>query len=263
MNQLTAQLRPSKVQHHIKKLNRLCTCCRQPYHTIRDCQDPSIYQLQLDCERSIIVIRTEIAFRYWLTHFVDPIVAKALCLHLGLARTLKEVNTGIKAIELLMEAYWHFEERQRQLLIIAEEIDRQTFQRNLLADMLSTEFLDQEQEQEEDQEQNQQTFQIGVYNKEYPQLCQQYNIECIECPVCYKKDIDSEKEEIESISTKNINIYNQCGHQICTDCFKNTLKSLPQNKDPSCAICRHKITKITAPTDEESTKLFQIVLGLV
>ena len=70
-----------------------------------------------------------------------------------------------------------------------------------------------------------------------------------ECPICYETE-------------KNINIYNDCVHQICTDCLKNTLKSLPEHKNLTCALCRNPITQITALTTEEATKLFQIILGL-
>ena len=79
-------LRPSKVAHHINKYTkheRRCSCCKESNHTINDCTDPRIYDLQLDCERAVITIRSEIAYRYWLTHYTDPIVAKALCLNLG------------------------------------------------------------------------------------------------------------------------------------------------------------------------------------
>ena len=66
---MQAQLRPSKVAHHIKKLSKLCGCCRQPYHTISSCEDPRIYELQLECNRQSIIMGSEIAFRYWLTHY--------------------------------------------------------------------------------------------------------------------------------------------------------------------------------------------------
>ena len=44
--------------------------------------------------------------------------------------------------------------------------------------------------------------------------------------------------------------------------FKNSLKSLPEHKELCCAICRNQVIQITAPSDEESTGLFEIVLGL-
>ena len=248
MNQ-QSQLRPSKVAHHIKKYTkseRHCSCCRQSDHTINNCDDPRIYNLQLDCERRIITLRSEISYRYWLTHYTDPIVAKALCLNLGLVRTATQVNTKHKVIETLLEAYWHFEERQRQMTRVVQEIETLEFQRNILAEMIYEDEDILEPYLEEGR-----AFMIGVCHREYTQLCQDFNIkkeEC-ECPVCYDTD-------------GTINIYNDCGHQICTDCFKKILKSLPSNKEPTCSLCRNQIKKITAPSDEESTVLFEIVLGI-
>jgi hypothetical protein len=255
---MSAQLRPSKVAHHIKKytkkVERLCSCCKQPNHTINNCTDPRIYDLQLDCERALITIRSEIAYRYWLTHYTDPIVAKALCLNLGLVQTATQVNTKHKVIETLLEAYWHFEERQRQHNEVVRQIEILEFQRNLLAEIMDEEIMNQvELPQQEDGR----SFQIGVYHKEYNQLCKDFNIteeEHSSCPVCQENKNES--------PNKTFNIYNDCGHQICTDCFKKTLNSLPKHKDPSCALCRNTIKKITAPTDEESTILFEIVLGI-
>lgn len=254
----TSTLRPSKVAHHINKYTkteRLCSCCKQPNHTINDCNDPRIYDLQLDCERALITIRSEIAYRYWLTHYTDPIVAKALCLNLGLVQTATQVNTKHKVIETLLENYWHFEERQRQHNEVVRQIEILEFQRNLLAEIMDEEIMNQvELPQQEDGR----SFQIGVYHKEYDQLCKDFNITEKEknssCPVCQENKNES--------PDKTFNIYNDCGHQICTDCFKKTLKSLPKHKDPSCALCRNPIKKITAPTDEESTILFEIVLGI-
>ena len=120
-------LRPSKVAHHInkytKKVERLCSCCKESTHTINDCTDPRIYDLQLDCERAVITIRSEIAYRYWLTHYTDPIVAKALCLNLGLVKTAKQVNTKEKIINILMEAYWYFDERDRHYNDVIRQIE--------------------------------------------------------------------------------------------------------------------------------------------
>ncbi len=260
---MSAQLRPSKVAHHInkytKKVERLCSCCKQPNHTINNCTDPRIYDLQLDCERALITIRSEIAYRYWLTHYTDPIVAKALCLNLGLVQTATQVNTKHKVIETLLEAYWHFEERQRQHNEVVRQIEILEFQRNLLAEIMDAEIMDEEimNQVELPEQENGKSFQIGVYYKEYNQLCKNFNIteeEHTSCPVCQENKNES--------PNKTFNIYNDCGHQICTDCFKKTLKSLPKHKDPSCALCRNPIKKITAPTDEESTILFEIVIGI-
>ena len=254
----TSTLRPSKVAHHFnkytKKVERHCSCCKQPNHTINDCDDPRIYDLQLECEHKILTNKSEISYRYWLTHYTDPIVAKALCLNLGLVRTAVQVNTKHKVIETLLEAYWHFEERQRQHNEVVRQIEILEFQRNLLAEIMDEEIMNQvELPQQEDGR----SFQIGVYHKEYDQLCKDFNItekEKNSCPVCQENKNES--------PDKTFNIYNDCGHQICTDCFKNTLKSLPKHKDPCCALCRNPVKKITAPTDEESTILFEIVLGL-
>ena len=61
---MSAQLRPSKVAHHINKYTkqeRHCSCCKQPNHTINNCDDSRIYDLQLECETKILTIRSEIA----------------------------------------------------------------------------------------------------------------------------------------------------------------------------------------------------------
>ena len=253
-------LRPSKVAHHINKYTkheRRCSCCKESNHTINDCTDPRIYDLQLDCERAVITIRSEIAYRYWLTHYTDPIVAKALCLNLGLVRTAVQVNTKEKIINILMDAYWHFEERQRQHNEVVRQIEILEFQRNLLEEIMGEDIDQEEVPDSYLEEENGRSFQIGVYHKEYEQLCKDFNItkeEHSSCPVCQENKNES--------PDKTFNIYNDCGHQICTDCFKNTLKSLPKHKDPCCALCRNPVKKITAPTDEESTILFEIVLGL-
>ena len=250
----TSTLRPSKVAHHFnkytKKVERHCSCCKQPNHTINDCDDPRIYDLQLECEHKILTNKSEISYRYWLTHYTDPIVAKALCLNLGLVRTAKQVNTKEKIINILMDAYWHFEERQRQHNEVVRQIETLEFQRNILIEIMGQEEVPNLNDGR--------AFMIGVYHKEYNQLCKDFNIteenEHSSCPVCQENKNESPE--------KSFNIYNDCGHQICTDCFKKTLKSLPINKDPCCALCRNPISKITASTDTESTKLFEIVLGI-
>ena len=71
----TSTLRPSKVAHHFnkytKKVERHCSCCKQPNHTINDCDDPRIYDLQLECEHKILTNKSEISYRYWLTHYTS------------------------------------------------------------------------------------------------------------------------------------------------------------------------------------------------
>jgi hypothetical protein len=260
---MSSQLRPSKVAHHINKYTkpeRHCSCCKQPNHTINNCTDSRIYDLQLECENKILTLRSEISYRYWLTHYTDPIVAKALCLNLGLVRTATQVNTKHKVIETLLENYWHFEERQRQHNDVVRQIETLEFQRNLLAEIMGQDMgQDIGQEEEEEvpdsylEQEDSRAFMIGVCHKEYDQLCKKFNITTFECPVCQENKNES--------PDKTFNIYD-CGHQICTDCFKKTLKSLPKHKDPNCALCRNPIKKITAPTDAESTILFEIVLGL-
>jgi hypothetical protein len=251
----TSTLRPSKIAHHIKKYTkqeRHCSCCNQPNHTINDCTDPRIYNLQLECETKILTINNEFAYRYWLTYYTDPIVAKALCLNLGLVRTAKQVNTKHKVIETLLEAYWHFEERQRRHNEVVREIETLYFQRNLLIEIFGEDILE-----DPNLDNGRRAFMIGVCHKKYDQLCKDFNIteeKDSSCPICLENKNES--------PDKTFNIYNDCGHQICTDCFKKTLKSLPKHKDPCCALCRNPITKITPPTDEESTILFEIVLGL-
>ena len=251
-------LRPSKVAHHLnkymKKVERHCSCCKETTHTINNCTDSRIYDLQLDCERAVITIRSEIAYKYWLTNHIDHIVAKALCLNLGLVKTAKQVNTKEKIINILMEAYWYFDERDRHYNDVIRQIELLEIQRNMLEELIDEEAQDQDQDQDQEQEKDARSFMIGVYHKEYAQLCQDFHITDHECPICQESKTESPE--------KTYNIYNECGHQICTDCFKNSLKSLPQHKELCCAICRNQVIQITAPSDEESTGLFEIVLGL-
>jgi hypothetical protein len=256
-------LRPSKVAHHLnkytKKVDRHCSCCKETTHTINNCDDSRIYDLQLDCERSLITTRSEISYKYWLTNHIDHIVAKALCLNLGLVKTAKQVNTKEKTINILMEAYWFFDVRERHYNNVIRQIELLEIQRNMLEEFIEEEEEEEEQAQEQentdlDDNEGGRSFMIGVYHKEYEQLCQDFNITDHECPICQESKTESPE--------KTYNIYNECGHQICTDCFKKSLKSLPEHKELCCAICRNQVIQITAPSDEESTGLFEIVLGL-
>jgi hypothetical protein len=209
----------------------------------------------------INVHESEIAFRYWLNQ-IDLQSGKALCLIKKLVNTCNEVSTKEKVIEVLLEEYWHFPERKRQFNRLVEEIERRRLidlELDRLLQLVSIPEIDTSR-----------TFQIGVYSKESEErkmnLSKEVAKEEKEEEIVKEERVESEKD-ISSCpicyeSDKSLNDYIDCSHKVCTDCFKKTLAALPLHKNPCCALCRCPITKIKAKTDEESTELFQIILGL-
>lgn len=98
LNNYEATLRPAKYRHHLKK-PRLCSCCREPGHTINLCDDPRINTLYEESMRIYGQYSDSLYTSY--LGYVDINVVKALCLRLGMAITAKSISRN-KGIQLLI-----------------------------------------------------------------------------------------------------------------------------------------------------------------
>ena len=111
LNDYIATLRPSSNQHHSRP-QRLCSCCREPGHTINICDDPRISTLYDESMRMFGQYSESMYISY--LSYVDFNVIKALCLRIGMARTVSFITSRSRCTILLITYFRHMSEDQSQ-----------------------------------------------------------------------------------------------------------------------------------------------------
>ena len=222
-----AALRPSPIAHHINRLNKLCSCCREPYHTIKTCPDERIYELHRKCFEQAPLFISEQEFTNWLLSYVNIHVAKALCLQYEFA-TYSNLNTKTKIINILIIHYWRLPIIQHMFDELSESYANVLL--NLSKQTNSIQIIEEEKKEEE---------------KEKEKEKEENNSTPCSCPICYESE--------------SIHKYN-CNHTICIDCLKKTIDTLSTTQLLTCSLCRTQITHITSKSKED-TVLLSILLS--
>jgi hypothetical protein len=214
---MSSTLCPSKIQHHknLKKTHN-CSLCGDSYHTIKNCQDSTIRQLDIACSINAQTL-TEEEFKNWLFP-TKVILLKALCFRYELAGTMKEMPSKMVTIAKISNFhYWerNFEEMIRQVN------EAHALQRELIAAAASVS-----------------TASIPIIQKIYLNVLETAQEYSDPCPCCYEEESDKRFT------------YN-CNHIFCTDCLTGTIQSAA-DKELSCSICRAKVATINVNTQKES-----------
>jgi len=115
LNDYIATLRPSSTRYHLRP-QRLCSCCREPGHTILHCDDPRIDSLYNESRR-IFGQYTDNYYTPYLDH-VDFNVIKALCLRLGMSRTASFVSSRSKGSTLLITYFTRIRAQESESVFV-------------------------------------------------------------------------------------------------------------------------------------------------
>ena len=210
LNDYIATLRPSSSQHHLRP-QRLCSCCKEPGHTILYCDDPRIDGLYLESRR----IFEQYSDNYYMAYLeiVDLNVINALCLRLGMARTLSFIATRNKGYTLLMTYFTRIRMEEAANMVVIPF-------NNEIPNEIPNELTDSSIRFRVD---------VTISPSDFMEECS--------CPSCYTTDSDKL-------------IKYTCNHYMCGDCFVGTVNAMPRLKYPTCALCRQTITSFRIKTEE-------------
>jgi len=206
-------------------IQRLCSHCRQPGHSIRWCFDESIDILLLNCQEQSLIL-SESLFKVWLNCY-NVNLLKAICMRLGLVATLSQLGNKLEIIQHVTNDFYRHQRFNALLLAFAYDLNR-------MNDIMP--YPHQQQEPVEPVEP------IKII-KNVEELELDDDAQC--CPVCYESD--------------NLGKYETCNHIICANCFHETQKRTP---NVTCSLCRAKVTQINIFSDESFTA-FQNKKGLI
>jgi len=210
-------------------VQRLCSNCRQPGHSIRWCFDDNIDVLLLQCQEQSLRL-SEAVFKVWLS-FENANLLKAVCMRLGLTATLAELGNKHSTINHITNDFYRNQRFNALLIEFANNLQEinnidpypmqtsnstpntftpNTFTPNTITIKLKNE--DEEREQEDKER-------------------EQEDPPC--CPVCYESD--------------NLGKYEHCNHVICANCFHGIKKT---TSNITCSLCRTPVTQINIFSDK-------------
>jgi hypothetical protein len=247
----------------LKPLNiKKCRYCREPGHTINNCKDSTIYEVdqylynialldflqeQRNYTREIIVILSEpsikvicylhnVSFNNSIINIANILTEKYINIHFeNLLKEIKELNNE-NICQFLEIMYSKVLESRIEVedTIITPKYFFQKMHFIFFKETISNRYFIEIER----------VFNNLLDAKSTIQNSEDDN-NTIECPVCYS-ELDN-----------NIKLITQCGHYYCFDCFYNYLNSFKDNKYdlPCCCFCRTTINKIYYCNIDECNKI--------
>lgn len=238
------KLKPS----NIKK----CGFCREPGHTINNCKDSTIYEIDQylydialldflqdrknyiiqiivnlsDPTIKVICYLYNISFNNSIINIANILMEKYINNQFeNLLKEIKELNNE-NICKFLENMYSKVLESRIEVedTIITPKYFFQKMHFLFLKETISNRYFIETERTSIDIIDSKSVFQNNNIN----------DVHTIECPVCYS-ELDN-----------NTKLITQCGHYYCFDCFYNYLNSFKDNKYdlPCCCFCRTTINKI-------------------
>ena len=253
----------SKSKNKPKSLNiKKCGFCREPGHTINNCNDDEIYELDKYLNDIALLDFLQDRKKYTATiieNLPEPSI-KVICYLHDISFNNSIINIG----NILMEKY--INEQFQNLLIKMNELNDKNicqFLENMYSNILESR-IEVEDEIITPKYFFQKMYFIflkeNISNRYFIKIQRvsnnlldskstihntEDNNNTVECPVCYS-ELDN-----------NTKLITKCGHHYCYTCFYNYLDTLKHNKYilPCCCFCRTTITKIYYCNTNECKKI--------
>jgi len=229
--------------------NRCCSFCRQPGHTVNNCNDVRISNFELECvNRRLLFETTEepvYRFNQWLSekYLESPLLVKSFAIRKCNCTLRSSFQLCIDSIKNYI--FNHFDEEESAdfipfsnedeinafadngILALAGILMMAGYSNENISEILFNRFLNRNSE-------------IIRYNftttVETLEKDEKYD-----CAICFE---NLEKDKFVKLG---------CNHEFCSDCLISSIKATKSNI-PRCAICRTDITTITTYLPEINCK---------
>jgi hypothetical protein len=233
--------------------NRCCSFCRQPGHTINNCNDVRISNFELECvNRKLLFETTEepiYRFSQWLSEkYLDsPLLVKSFAIRKCNCTLRSSVQLCIDSIKNYIFNIYNEEETvafipfsnedaigvtENGILSIAGILMLSGFSNETITEILVSRFLNINSQVINSQviKYNFTTMIETLEKKEQDEKC--------ECSICFE---NLEKEKFAKLN---------CSHEFCSDCLVSSIKA----NNTRCAFCRTDIRNIVTYLPEINCK---------
>jgi hypothetical protein len=242
------------------RATRCCSHCGEEGHTIRNCNDDRIRELEVECARRIQHYTEDQFAQFLNTEFeTEPTLIRALAIKKCRATTKTSKVEVVRAVSVYIRRTYiygardiydafnghsAFSNREREEVTDAMvQSMAYALRREMLIYTMTNVFMNFIRNEHNDNEDDNKINIISTVkndeNLDIHQLC--------ECSICY------EEKKVGDFTKFN------CNHEFCKDCVINTIKLRRNANNICCAFCRTEVKSVETKTNEVKAELDEYI----